>query len=796
MFIAHTRTLDSVTQPLDAHLMNVGSLSEKFAQKLNLGEIGALLGLLHDLGKFSDNFQNYIKYNSFNSDKDDAEINNNIHISRVDHSTCGAQWIKDHFLNSKNNVLLGQILSICIASHHGKGLIDVINNNEKTWFNRLKKSRLETNFQSALSNALNSNSIALKKAVELNESSFDTFNKHISSLYNSNNLSYIEKKFYLGCLTKFLFSCLIDADRIDSADFESNTSTSDRNIFRNYEWDIALKTLENHLKNFSSESDIQKIRESISNKAFECGSKPKNIFKFTVPTGGGKTLSSLRFALKHCLEHKLDRIIYVIPFTSIIDQNAQVVRKVLGDEWVHEHHSNIEPEEVTWKNKLISSNWDKPIIFTTMVQFLDSWFSIGTRGVRHIHPMTNSVIIFDEIQSLPLKCTYLFCNVINWLNLYGNSSIVLSTATQPPLELLEPKENGALKFDNDSEIIGNLNEVDELYDNLSRVNIHFDSVKKDIDKTFSFVKEIYNSENKILFIANTKKTVLDLFNKFKENNYSLENIYALTTYQCPSHRKAIINELKEKLRNNEKTVCISTQLIEAGVDISFQTVIRVLAGLDSIAQAAGRCNRNKEQDKGNLYIIDVLENLDKLPEISNAKVSVQAVLHEFNNDLHKILKPDAINKYFKQYYELQRNELIYPIESEQTSMLDLLSANSDCIYRKDLDDRLLKQSFRIAAENFKSIDAPTKSVICPYEKGLNLIAILCGEWDPKKFRETLIEAQQFSVALYPSTWKMLLDEGAIHPINDTGIYYLDEKYYDSKLGLNFEGNAQMGEFYI
>lgn len=250
------------------------------------------------------------------------------------------------------------------------------------------------------------------------------------------------------------------------------------------------------------------------------------------------------------------------------------------------------------------------------------------------------------------------------------------------------------------------------------------------------------------------------------------------------------------MRNNEKTVCISTQLIEAGVDISFQTVIRVLAGLDSIAQAAGRCNRNKEQDKGNLYIIDVLENLDKLPEISNAKVSVQAVLHEFNNDLHKILKPDAINKYFKQYYELQRNELIYPIESEQTSMLDLLSANSDCIYRKALDDRLLKQSFRIAAENFKSIDAPTKSVICPYEKGVNLIAILCGEWDPKKFRETLIEAQQFSVALYPSTWKMLLDEGAIHPINDTGIYYLDEKYYDSKLGLNFEGNAQMGEFYI
>lgn len=793
MFIAHTRTKDSVTQTLDTHLSNVGLLAEKFAQKLNLGELGALLGLLHDLGKFSNEFQKYIKNNPLDFDKDDSE-NNPQSISPVDHSTCGAQLIIDKL--NQSHPLIAQILSLSIASHHGKGLIDIINNNNEVWLNRLQKDRKLTNFNSAIENATNSNCDALKKSNELFTLSFESFYSYVDQLNADISLSCIEKKFYLGCLTKFLFSCLIDADRIDSADFESNTSTSERNIFRNYEWDIALKTLENHLKNFSSESDIQKIRESISNKAFECGSKPKNIFKFTVPTGGGKTLSSLRFALKHCLEHKLDRIIYVIPFTSIIDQNAQVVRKILGDEWVHEHHSNIEPEQITLKNKLISSNWDKPIIFTTMVQFLDSWFSLGTRGIRHIHPMTNSVIIFDEVQSLPLDCTFLFCNVINWLNLYGNSSIVLSTATQPPLELLEPKENGALKFDNDSEIIGNLNEVDELYNNLIRVNIHFCSEKKDIDETFSFIKEIYNSENKTLFIANTKKTVLDIYNKFKEKNYPVENIYPLTTYQCPAHRKTIIDELKDKLKSNKKTICISTQLIEAGVDISFNTVIRVLAGLDNIAQAAGRCNRNMELKKGNLYIIDIQENLEKLQDIKEAKICAGPIIIGEKDNLQNILKPNVIKNYFNQYFDSQNNRLTYQIYEKKLTMLDLLSTNSNCIYNDDKYKGYLTQSFRIAAENFKSIDAPTKSVICPYEKGLNLIAILCGEWDPKKFRETLIEAQQFSVALYPSTWKMLLDEGAIHPINDTGIYYLDEKYYDSKLGLNFEGNAQMGDFYI
>lgn len=191
--------------------------------------------------------------------------------------------------------------------------------------------------------------------------------------------------------------------------------------------------METKLAGFENRYPIDGIRRRISGDCLKRAVDFQGIYTLTVLTGGGKTLASLRYALHHAQKHNLDRIIYIIPYTSIIDQNAQAVREILGENWVLEHHSNLEPEKQSWQDKLLSENWDKPIVFTTMVQFLDAWFGGCTRGALHIHPMTNSVLIFDEIQTLPIKCVHLFCNVLNWLTTFGKSTVVLCTATQPLL---------------------------------------------------------------------------------------------------------------------------------------------------------------------------------------------------------------------------------------------------------------------------------------------------------------------------------------------------------------------------
>jgi CRISPR-associated helicase cas3 len=231
----------------------------------------------------------------------------------------------------------------------------------------------------------------------------------------------------------FLFSCLIDADRINSSDFEREAQKEIRRLTEKPDWQTAIDQLETKLAGFENRYPIDGIRRRISGDCLKRAVDFQGIYTLTVLTGGGKTLASLRYALHHAQKHNLDRIIYIIPYTSIIDQNAQAVREILGENWVLEHHSNLEPEKQSWQDKLLSENWDKPIVFTTMVQFLDAWFGGCTRGARHIHPMTNSVLIFDEIQTLPIKCVHLFCNVLNWLTTFGKSTAVLCTATQPLL---------------------------------------------------------------------------------------------------------------------------------------------------------------------------------------------------------------------------------------------------------------------------------------------------------------------------------------------------------------------------
>ena len=813
--IAHVRKLDGLQQLLIDHLLETSTISGQLAAKLNLGLVGELLGLMHDFGKYSRKFQKYIHDETglFNPDLDDEESTPN--GSKVDHSTAGAQWVYRELrkFGAAQGIgeLFGQMLGLCIASHHGEGLIDCLDGEgNPKWIERFNKTDELTHLAECEQNA---DEAVLQKAKELaGENLIRSLLKAVKPILSDPVSNDKIKEFYLGCLTRFLFSCLIDADRINSSDFEREAQKEVRCLTEKPDWQSAIDKLEAKLAGFENRYPIDEIRRKISDDCLKRAADSQGIYTLTVPTGGGKTLASLRYALHHAQKHNLDRIIYIIPYTSIIDQNAQAVREILGEDWVLEHHSNLEPEKQSWQDKLLSENWGKPIVFTTMVQFLDAWFGGGTRGARHIHPMTNSVLIFDEIQTLPVKCVHLFCNVLNWLTTFGKSTAVLCTATQPLLgesglqNFSEGKREsiaarGLLKQPANAEIMGKHQDLDKLFADLSRVKIRFNEKAGgwNVDEAGAFLLEQFQTALSCLFIVNTKKWAQELYQYCKGQNVPPEALFHLSTNQCAAHRKAIFDTIKARLKNKEPVICISTQLIEAGVDISMACVIRALGGLDSIAQAAGRCNRHGEKEgKGQVWVLNLQEQdfTRILPDIQAGKTHAERVFRDFAGQ--DILQPAAMERYFEYYFYQRSDEMSYSVKNSATgSLLDWLSDNALNPYGEKNDKRskplpLLMQSFKSAGRAFQAIDAPTHAVIVPYGEGAELIVKLCGEWDPKKMYDAKKKAQRYSVNVFPNVWNKLQKENALHEtIEGSGIYYLNERYYNDEFGLSLDETSEM-----
>lgn len=819
-YIAHVRKADGQPQSLQTHLIETAEIAKLLAAKLDLDQAGELLGLMHDFGKYSRKFQKYIHDETglFNPDLDDEESTPN--GSKVDHSSAGAQWVYRELrkFGAAQGIgeLFGQMLGLCIASHHGEGLIDCLDGEgNPKWIERFNKTDELTHLVECEQNA---DEAVQQKARELvGENLIRSLLKAVKPILSDPVSNDKVKEFYLGCLTRFLFSCLIDADRINSSDFERETQKEVRRLTEKPDWQSAIDKLEAKLAGFENRpveeiKPIDEIRRKISDDCLKRAADSQGIYTLTVPTGGGKTLASLRYALHHAQKHNLDRIIYIIPYTSIIDQNAQAVRKILGEDWVLEHHSNLEPEKQSWQDKLLSENWDKPIVFTTMVQFLDAWFGGGTRGARHIHPMTNAVLIFDEIQTLPVKCVHLFCNVLNWLTTFGKSTAVLCTATQPLLgeSGLQhfPKDKresiaarGLLKQPAHAEIMGTDEQREELYKKLSRVEIRFNEKSGgwNVDEAGTFLLEQFQTTPSCLFIVNTKKWAQELYQYCKGQNVPPEALFHLSTHQCAAHRKAIFDTIKARLKNKEPVICISTQLIEAGVDISMACVIRALGGLDSIAQAAGRCNRHGEKEgKGQVWVLNLQEQdfTRILPDIQAGKNHAERVFRDFAGQ--DILQPEAMKRYFEYYFYQRSDEMSYSVKNSATgSLLDWLSDNALNPYGEKNNQRnkplpLLMQSFKSAGRAFQAIDAPTHAVIVPYGEGAELIAKLCGEWDPKEMHRTLQKAQRYSVNVFPNVWGKLQKENALHEtIEGSGIYYLKERHYNDEFGLSLDETSEM-----
>lgn len=762
-------------QSLASHLEGVANLTRKFASKIGLPKQGELIGLLHDFGKYSRQFQAYI-YIALamqQSDLDVDESSGDISLlkGKIDHSSAGAQWIWNElrkYGKDGKGELCGQILALCVASHHS-GLIDCLKNDgENAFIDRMHKADEKTHLAECLAKADRN---ILEKAQqlagkELVASMMEPVKKILETKIDGQLNNKKIQAFYLGMLTRFLFSCLIDADRIDSAGRELQTAP--------VEWQVAIDRLERQLKGFPLKERIDHIRRNISNDCYAKASKAQGLYTLTVPTGGGKTYASLRYALHHAKQHKLDRIIYIIPYTSIIEQNAEAIRKLIEDNndalpWVLEHHSNLEPEQQTWHSKIASDNWEAPIVLTTMVQFLEVLFGSGTRGARRMHQLANSVLIFDEIQTLPINCTHIFCNALNFLVEYAKTTAILCTATQPLFNELKNPENGQLSIPLGNELVDN---VSQLFMDLKRVEVlnrcKIGGWNK--QEIVELVLAEFSNKGNCLVIVNTKAWAQALYH-LCQKQIPREAVFHLSTNQCATHRKKLLQNISSRLDMGVPVLCICTQLIEAGVDISFATVIRFLAGLDSIAQAAGRCNRHGELKdksgnsiKGRVYILNPdTETINLLKNIEVGQEKAWRVLTE----LHKgdLLSPDKMKLYFQYYFFDRAKEMSYSLSSKKTgrddSLLNLLSENhlnpghSNHGRRRDRKVPLLEQSFMAAGQAFKAIDAPTQSVIVPYGKGKKLITDLCivaKKFDAQTYyqlfkRSTTIYSECFSKCL-------------------------------------------------
>ncbi|OGB00721.1 MAG: CRISPR-associated helicase/endonuclease Cas3 [Burkholderiales bacterium RIFCSPHIGHO2_12_FULL_61_11] len=824
--IAHQRDGDGATQSLEAHLIGVANIARSLAAKLGLNEQGELLGLLHDLGKYSGEFQTYLQsaVGLINPDEDEYVDAQGLK-GKVDHSTAGAQLVWQELSKQEGiGQVVGQLLALCIASHHS-GLIDCLSSDPNrpvadVFNKRMGKPEDRSHIEEAI--ARMDDQVASRfQALISNTALIDGIKESIRQMMVNDGVKGVHSlqnqviHFKIGLLVRFLFSCLIDADRVDTADFEKPRAAKQRLNGQYVKWTLLIERLEKHLQGFAIQNPVDQIRRNISDHCRDGAVRNKGIYTLSVPTGGGKTLASLRFALHHAEQHKMERVIYVIPFTSIIDQNAEVVRAILEPTMddhgrvVLEHHSNLTPEQQGWQEKMLTDNWDAPVVYTTSVQFLEALFGGGTRGARRMHQLANAVLVFDEIQTLPINCVHIFCNAVNFLVERCGSTVVLCTATQPLLNQVDSSK-GALKFTHANELMP---DVQGLFDDLKRVEV-INQRKSggwfDDDVARLALQEVEQSGS-CLVIVNTKKSAQEIYKLCQASEGP--PVYHLSTSMCPAHRKEKLKTIRDLLTNELPVICVSTQLIEAGVDVDFGAVIRFTAGLDSIAQAAGRCNRNGRRTAGRVHVVNPAEeSIDMLKDILCGKGITERLLDDvaagIENFAGDILGPKAMARYFDYYFFARKDEMSYSVSAEivgrEDTLLNLLSINSLALsdFQRSTGGAApniyLRQSFMAGGRAFKAIDAPTQGVIVPYGiAGRELIADLCAAYEVDKRYELLSKAQQYTVNVFPNVLEKLQRTGAVNAISEsTRILCLNERYYSSDFGLATEPVGNMESLYV
>nr|WP_295710647.1 CRISPR-associated helicase Cas3' [uncultured Halomonas sp.] len=718
-----------VWQTLDDHLKCVAEMAATRAERFGMADAGYVAGLLHDLGKYSAPFQRRLEGSQ----------------ERVDHSTAGALVARQRLKGG-----IGDLLAYCIAGHHA-GLANGRDSGERSPLSERLKADIP-----AIDNAWQE---ALSLPQELCPPG--TFTQRSERGF-----------FQLAFLTRMLFSCLVDADYIDTETFyakHENGLTRQRGGGASLT--LLRDALNQHLETFDTETGINQLRghilREVRNKA---GMRP-GCFTLTVPTGGGKTLASLAFALDHAITHGMDRVIYVIPFTSIVEQNAAVFRKALGKygaEAVLEHHSIFDAEKASKGDKdsldklrRDSENWDAPIIVTTSVQFLESLFAAKTSRCRKLHNIARSVVILDEAQTMPLPLLRPSVAALDELALNYHASIVLCTATQPAL--LETND-AARTF------TGGFKDVEELapdprnlYRELKRVTVkHIGCLDDDQ------LRDELLDVDQVLCIVNNRRHARALYESIADQ----PGAFHLTTAMCAVHRRQVLQHIRETLKESKPCRVVSTSLIEAGVDVDFPRVLRAEAGLDSIAQAAGRCNREGKrtaEDSEVRIFATTNEEWAPPPELKQFAQATREVLRQHGHDP---LSLEAIEAYFTLLYWQQG-----PDQLDKHQLLSLIE-----------NGRLDGLPFETLEQKFRLIDNNQRSVIIPRDDDARkAIKDLAFATSPGGIARKL---QLYSVQVPHNGFRALEKVGAIAPIepvkfNDQFMLLVNEDLYDDALGLNW-----------
>lgn len=781
-------------QSIKDHTLNVACLCKIFGDKLNASYFLYLGGLLHDMGKYSNKFQDYITQELIKAISGDKGKISDV-ADKVDHGVYGAKYIYEKYKNRDAiSCITSEMLALICCYHHG-GLPDCLNSkNEVTLLERFKN--IDTYDLQEVYKKYNED---IK--IDIDEI-FDCACSEIEHILEKFIKFNDEAYFLIHLFIKTIYSMLIDADRYDSYLFEVEKCIDKEieEMDNAKTWHEYLLKLEERLEEFNhkpslneNEKIINNIRQDISEECLYYADNNEGIYTLTVPTGGGKTLSSLRFALRHAELKNKDRIIYILPYTTIIEQNAEEVRKALQcTDDLLEYHSNVLEDDKGENYKLLTHRWSNKIIYTTMVQFLNTFYNKGTQDMRRIHNLLNSIIIFDEIQTIPIKCIELFNSCINYLNKIGNSTVVLCSATQPELN----KANVQIQYSENREIIKDVNNKFKI---LERVEV-LDITRKEgytFEEASSLIYDLKKNSNSLLMVCNTVNSASKIYDILNQTIEKDVKVYFLSSNLCPAHRKDLITEIKTGLKNRKNIICISTQLIEAGVDISFEVTVRALAGLDSIAQTSGRGNRNGENAKGYSYIINLHDDdeLKQLTEIRLGKIHCKELLDEYREDTtmfdNSLLSPKSIESYFKYYYcdKILKNNMNYPIKNTSIyEMLDCSESNVDG-YEDDFPLQF-KYKFKSAGEAFKVIDNDTKTVLVSYKKGKTLILELLSNGTYEKKKTMLDKLGQYSVNIYNNKFEALKKENGLVFNEEYGVYILKDFYYDKLKGVSL--NKSMG----
>lgn len=701
-FVTHRRE-DGTFQPLKEHIENVGERAAQFAAAFDAAEHGREAGLLHDIGKYSSKGQKRQR---------DPE-----HTAKVDHSSAGAQ----EAFRRKD-----PMAAFAVAGHHG-GLPDMGGKSaadDGTLFARLNKTLSGGDDPSAWKQE-----IVLNGAPSMPEWAEKCRDGRVQAMY-----------------TRMLFSCLVDADFLDTE--AALQGRQPRGGYASLE--ELLQKLQSHVAPWLKEpkNELCAKRSDILRRCLQGGEEEKGLFTLTVPTGGGKTVSSLAFALSHAVRHGMERIIYVIPYTSIIEQNAKVFAEILGEENVLEHHSQTEFADETGdaetpearRRRLACENWDAPVIVTTAVQFFESLYAAKTSRCRKLHNLADGVVIFDEAQTLPVPFLKPCISAIGELVRHYGATAILCTATQPELGRLFNELAPELSI---QEIAP---EPDELFEFFRRV-----SFQREEKLSNEELAARLTETEQVLCIVNTRKRAREIFQLLPE-----EGRFHLSTLMTPQDRKRVLDAVRERLKERKPCRVVSTSLVEAGVDVDFPAVWREVAGLDSILQAAGRCNREGKRPAAE-SIVHIFHADGRIPRMLKLNVAAaESVLHQFE----EINTRPAIRAYFQQ----------------------LLWAKGDAA----LDEKNILQSesaftFRNTAEKFHLIDKNTLTIYIPSKADSGDIQAL----REKQFSKGLLRRlSQSAVNLYDTECQKLMENGALEMFAEDGYaILLNPNMYSDECGL-------------